>query len=120
MADGRVTVPYSVFLGYDKGEDGNLVVNEKEAHIVRLIYRKFMEGMAPIGICHMLDEMGILTPGGKIVKRKESMVKRMKAPAFDHWPHFCYKMLFSTSVHKHCPNGTKRRTPIDWALSAKK
>ena len=22
------------------------------------------DGMAPIGICHMLDEMGILTPGG--------------------------------------------------------
>ena len=39
MADGKVSVPYSVFLGYDKGEDGNLVVNEKEARIVRLIYR---------------------------------------------------------------------------------
>ena len=59
MADGKVTVAYSTFLGYDKGEDGNLVVNEKEARIVRLIYRKFMEGMAPIGICRMLDEMGI-------------------------------------------------------------
>ena len=31
MADGKVTVAYSTFLGYDKGEDGNLVVNEKEA-----------------------------------------------------------------------------------------
>ena len=53
MADGKVSMPYSVFLGYDKGEDGNLVVSEKEARIVRLIYRKFMEDMAPIGICRM-------------------------------------------------------------------
>jgi DNA invertase Pin-like site-specific DNA recombinase len=37
MADGKVSVPYSVFLGYDKGEDGNLVVNAKEARIVRLL-----------------------------------------------------------------------------------
>ena len=48
MADGRVTVAYSTFLGYDKGKDGNLVVNEKEARIVRLIYRKFMEGMSNV------------------------------------------------------------------------
>ena len=33
---------------------------------------------------------------GYIVKRKEPMVKRKKAPAFDHWPHFYCKMLFST------------------------
>ena len=74
MADGKVSVPYSVFLGYDKGEDGNLVVNEKEARIVRLIYRKFMEGMAPIGICRMLDEMGILTPGGKTHWRESTIL----------------------------------------------
>lgn len=40
FADGKVTVPFSRFLGYDRGEDGNLVVNEKEAEIVRRIYNK--------------------------------------------------------------------------------
>ena len=74
MADGKVTVAYSTFLGYDKGEDGNLVVNEKEARIVRLIYRKFMEGMAPIGICRMLDDMGIQTPGGKTHWRESTIL----------------------------------------------
>lgn len=78
MADGKVSVPYSVFLGYDKGEDGNLVVNEKEARIVRLIYRKFMEGMAPIGICRMLDEMGILTPSGKTHWRESTILSILK------------------------------------------
>ena len=74
MADGKVTLAYSTFLGYDKGEDGNLVVNEKEARIVRLIYRKFMEGMAPIGICRMLDGMGTLTPGGKTHWRESTIL----------------------------------------------
>lgn len=65
MADGKVSVAYSTFLGYDKGPDGNLVVNREQAKIVRLIYRSFMEGMAPIGICRMLEERGIPSPGGK-------------------------------------------------------
>ena len=65
MADGKVSIAYSTFLGYDKGPDGNLVVNREQAKIVRLIYRSFMEGMAPIGICRMLEERGIPTPGGK-------------------------------------------------------
>ena len=65
MADGKVTLAYSTFLGYDRGEDGNLVINKKEAETVRLIYRSFMDGMTPIGICHLLEEKGILTPGKK-------------------------------------------------------
>ena len=36
-SDGKVTVPFSRFLGYDRGEDGNLVVNEEEAVTVRRI-----------------------------------------------------------------------------------
>ena len=36
FADGKVTVPYNGFLGYDKGEDGNLVVNSEQAKTVRL------------------------------------------------------------------------------------
>ena len=41
------------------------MVNREQAKIVRLIYRSFMEGMAPIGICRMLEERGIPSPGGK-------------------------------------------------------
>ena len=74
MADGKVTLGYSRFLGYDKGKDGSLAVNEEEASVVRLIYRKFMEGMAPIGICRMLDEMGIPTPGGKTHWRESTIL----------------------------------------------
>ena len=62
MADGKVTVAYSSFLGYDRGKDGSLSVNDSEAATVRKIYRAFLEGMTPIGICHMLESEGILTP----------------------------------------------------------
>ena len=65
FADGKVSMPYKHFLGYEKGENGQPVVNEKEAVIVRLIFRLFLEGKTPAGICRHLDASGILTPSGK-------------------------------------------------------
>lgn len=64
-ADGKVCVPYSRFLGYDKGEDGNLAVNKEQAKIVKKIYRLFLQGYSPFGIAKVLTEEKILTPGGK-------------------------------------------------------
>jgi site-specific DNA recombinase len=65
FADGKVSMPYKQFLGYDKGEDGTPVINEEEADIVKLIYQLFLEGKTPAGICRYLDKQGILTPSGK-------------------------------------------------------
>ena len=65
FADGKVTVPFKRFLGYDRGPDGNLVLNEEQAVIVRRIYSMFLQGMTPHGIARALTEEGILTPGGK-------------------------------------------------------
>ena len=65
FADGKVTMPFSHFLGYDRGEDGQPVINEKEAEVVRLIYKMFLEGKTPSGICKHLDALGIPTPSGK-------------------------------------------------------
>lgn len=36
-ADGKVTVPFNRFLGYDRGEDGNLVINPEQAVTVKRI-----------------------------------------------------------------------------------
>ena len=65
FADGKVTMPYKNFLGYDKGQDGKPVINEEEAEIVRLIYRLFLQGKTASGICKHLDGLGIPTPTGK-------------------------------------------------------
>lgn len=63
--DGKVTVPFKRFLGYDRGEDGNLVVNEEQAVIVRRIYGLFLQGKTPYAIARQLTDEGIPTPGGK-------------------------------------------------------
>lgn len=65
FADGKVTVPFERFLGYDRGEDGNLVVNPEQAKVVKKIYRLFLQGYSPFGIAKELTNEGILTPGGK-------------------------------------------------------
>jgi len=65
FADGKVSMPYKQFLGYEKGADGTPVINEEEATIVRLIYTLFLEGKTPAGICRYLDAQGVPTPSGK-------------------------------------------------------
>ena len=65
FSDGKVTVPFNRFLGYDRGEDGNLVVNSEQAQTVKKIYGLFLKGKSPHMIAKKLTEEGISTPGGK-------------------------------------------------------
>lgn len=43
-ADGKYTLAYAHFLGYDKGEDGKPVINTDQAVVVQEIYSRFLEG----------------------------------------------------------------------------
>lgn len=52
-------------LGYDRGEDGNLVVNPEQAKVVQRIYGMFLTGVSPMRIAKTLTAEGIPTPGGK-------------------------------------------------------
>ena len=65
FADGKVSMPYKRFLGYEKGKNGQPVINKKEAETVRLIYKLFLQGKTAAGICKHLMEQGIPTPTGK-------------------------------------------------------
>ena len=65
FADGKVTVPFKRFLGYDRGENGELVINEEQAAIVRRIYALFLQGKTPYAIAKILTSEHIPTPGGK-------------------------------------------------------
>lgn len=67
FADGKVSVPFRRFLGYDRGEDGNLVINKEQAKIVRKIYGLFLQGHSPYSIAKQLTMAEIPTPGGKKV-----------------------------------------------------
>lgn len=64
FADGKVSVPFKQFLGYDKGQDGNLVVNREQARTVKLIYRLYLSGYTFHFIASDLTERGIKTPAG--------------------------------------------------------
>lgn len=65
FADGKVSLPYKRFLGYEKGEDGLPQIIEAEAKTVRLIYKMFLEGKTPSGIASYLTKKSIPTPSGK-------------------------------------------------------
>lgn len=61
---GRVLVNTKRFLGYDKNEDGELIINEAEAEIVRRIYREYLEGKSYIAIAKGLMADGIKNGAG--------------------------------------------------------
>lgn len=65
MADGKVTLPYGRFLGYERGEDGIPQIVEQEAEIVRNIFRMFIGGKTFSAIAKWLIDHDIPTPGGK-------------------------------------------------------
>jgi len=67
MADGKVTLPYKRFLGYEKGADGRPKIVESEAKVVRDIYQMYLHGMTIRQIAASLTERCIPTPGGKEV-----------------------------------------------------
>lgn len=74
FADGKVTMPFKHFLGYDMGEEGIPVINEKEAEVVRLIYKLFLHGKTSVGICRHLESLGIPTPSGKHKWRQSTVL----------------------------------------------
>jgi DNA invertase Pin-like site-specific DNA recombinase len=43
-------------MGYDKDESGNLVINEKQAKVVRRIYSDYLNGKGTNRIAHELEK----------------------------------------------------------------
>jgi len=65
MADGKISLPWSKFLGYEKGKDGLPKIVPEEAEVVRMIFRLFMEGKSYSAIAKELVTRGVLSPTGK-------------------------------------------------------
>ena len=65
FADGRFSIAYSRFLGYDRGEDGKMVINKEQAKIVQRIFQEFLMGYSYKAIAKHLTEDGIKTVTGK-------------------------------------------------------
>lgn len=64
FSDGKVSMPYKAFLGYEKGENGVPVINEEQAQLVRRIYSSYMRGLGTQAIAKQLTKEGIPTPRG--------------------------------------------------------
>lgn len=56
-----------ILLGYDHDEDGNLVINEEEAKIVKLIFMMYLNGCTCQEIADTLTELGCVTKKGNTV-----------------------------------------------------
>lgn len=61
---GKVLVNARNFLGYDKDEEGHLVINPAEAEIVKRIFREYLEGASCMKIARGLEHDGICTARG--------------------------------------------------------
>ena len=68
-------VNHNRFMGYTKDEDGKLIIEPKEAEVVKRIYREYLEGQSFLQIGRGLERNGILTGAGKKKWRPESVKK---------------------------------------------
>lgn len=62
--DGKVYYHYDSFLGYRKGDDGQPVVDEEQAKIVRRIFSQYLMGYSVRKICTGLEADGLKTARG--------------------------------------------------------
>lgn len=51
--------------GYDKDENGNLIINKEQAEVVKLIFDLYLGGKSILGIVEELKERSIKSPTGK-------------------------------------------------------
>lgn len=63
---GKVQINHNWFLGYTKDAEGNLVIDPKQAEIVRRIYREYLEGASFLQIKRSLEADGIPNGAGHL------------------------------------------------------
>ena len=73
---GRLFINATKFLGYDKDKNGNLVINKKQAEIVRRIYREFLDGKGANRVARELEGDRVINWNGK-TKWCENSIRKM-------------------------------------------
>ena len=63
--DGISSLYHRKCYGYDHDEEGYLVINEKQAAVVRQIFDWYMEGNSIVGLIKLLEQHKIASPRGK-------------------------------------------------------
>jgi len=62
---GELIINTNRFLCYDKGDNGDLVINPKEAAVVIIIFNEYISGNGAFTIVNDLNYDGVPTAGGK-------------------------------------------------------
>lgn len=76
--NGEVQVNHNRFMGYTKDENGHLVIDPKEAKIIKRIYLEYLQGASLKQIGEGLEKDGILTAAKKPKWRPETIKKILK------------------------------------------
>ena len=64
--------------GYTKDKDGELVIDDEQAKVVRDIFRWYLDGASVLGIIKKLSNAGIPSPAGKGTWSKRSVEKMLE------------------------------------------
>lgn len=64
--EGKVTINTNRFLGYDKDEDGKIIINKSQAETVKLIFNLYMSGESTKSISNRLIEMKLKNGRGEV------------------------------------------------------
>ena len=75
---GEVRVNTTKFMGYDKDDNGSLIINPGQAETVKFIYEKFLEGYSPESIAKYLNDNEIPGWTGKANWYPSSILKMLQ------------------------------------------
>lgn len=93
--DGHLLTP--PLLGYDRDEDGYLVLNEAEAHIVKFIFDAYLAGMKVQQIATLLTDIGCPTKKGSTKWDEGALLYILKNERYcgliRTWKTFTYDIL---------------------------
>ncbi|MGI6745452.1 MAG: recombinase family protein [Acutalibacteraceae bacterium] len=77
-ASGKSGLYQRKIYGYAKDEDGNLVIDEEQAKVVRDIFRWYLDGASVLGIIKKLSDSNIPSPTGKEKWNKRAIEKMLE------------------------------------------
>ena len=75
---GQVIVNTSRFLGYDKDDDGNLVINPEQAKVVKRIFYEWLTGKSTIEIARELTKEGLKNGIGRTKWHSSGIIKILR------------------------------------------
>ncbi len=113
FADGKVTVPFKRFLGYDRGEDGNLVINKEPAGALAPRNRKAADGGGhPIARWQggMVFQHGEEHPHERLSYNRHNPRKAKKHEAFTGYAYF----IFIQVIGQGGTDGDKGINRLSW------